>query len=231
MVRTLLRLLPALLLIAVAVVFFASGAAGELSVRGLASHAQAWRATAAEHPALTLGIYIAAYAVLAAAALPVAMILTVAAGVMFGPVRGALVAIAAANLAAVIGYAAARSALGPAIATFLSGREGRLARLVEALRARGFWPIMAARLMPVMPFAAVNIAGGLARTPIWIFVAATLIGGIPSAFVGAWLGAELGTQLSATTLAHAVRSPLVWGPLLLLSVLSALPLVLRRRPA
>jgi uncharacterized membrane protein YdjX (TVP38/TMEM64 family) len=229
MVRRLLRALPALLLIGVAAAFFTTGAAGELSPHGLARHAQIWQATAAAHPALTLAIYVAAYAVLAAAALPVAMVLTVAAGMMFGPLRGALAAIAAANLAAVIGYAAARSALGSAIAAFLARREGRLRDLVDALRARGFWPIMAARLMPVMPFAAVNIAGGLARTPIGTFVAATVLGGLPSAFIGAWLGAELGAELSAASLAHALRSPLVWGPLLLLSALSVLPLIVRRR--
>lgn len=227
--RLLLRLLPALLLVGVAVVFFASGASAELTPSGLAAHAQAWRVAAAREPVQSLAIYVAAYAILTAAGMPIAMGLTIAGGLIFGPVVGGFAALGSASAAALIGYAAARSALGPVVAQWLGEGGGKAAAFIEALRARAFWPIVAGRLMPIMPFPLINYAAGVARVPPGAFLAATVAGGIPSAFLFATLGSGLGANLSATGLGQAVRSPQIWGPLLALSVLSALPVVLRAR--
>jgi uncharacterized membrane protein YdjX (TVP38/TMEM64 family) len=228
MTRLVLRLIPALLLVVVAVAVFAGGGLSTLSLSGLAAHAHSWRAAAAHEPLVSLGVYVGAYAALTAAGLPVALVLTIAGGVIFGAVEGALAAMAAANLAALIAYGAARSALGDLLAGWL-GRGGGLAPFIEQLRARGFWTILAARLMPVMPFSVVNVAAGLARAPLGAYAAATLLGGLPSAVVCASLGAGLGESLSTTSLGQAVRSPWLWAPMLGLSLLSALPIVLTRR--
>jgi uncharacterized membrane protein YdjX (TVP38/TMEM64 family) len=228
MARLVLRLIPALVLVGIAVAVFAGGGLSVLSLSGLAAHAQSWRAAAARAPVASLGVYVGAYAALTAAGLPVALVLTIAGGVIFGAVEGGLAAIAAANLAALIAYGAARSALGDLLARWLRGGGG-FALFIAQLRARGFWPILAARLMPAMPFSVVNVAAGLARVPLGAFAAATLLGGLPSAVVCASLGAGLGESLSATSLGQAVRSPWLWAPMLGLSLLSALPLVLGRR--
>lgn len=226
--RPIVRLLPVFGLAIVAVAFFASGAGAHLSPAGLAANAQGWRLAAAREPLVSLAIYVTAYAALTAAGLPVALMLTIAGGVVFGAVEGALAACAAANLAALITYAAARSALAPVLVRRLPA-DGRVAALVEALRRRGFWPILSARLMPVMPFALVNVASGLARVPLPAFVGATIVGGLPSSMIYGGLGAGLGANLSAGDLGQAARSPLIWGPLLALSVLSLLPVALTAR--
>lgn len=226
--RRLVRLLPVLGLAAVAAAFFASGAGSSLSPAGLAAHAQDWRHDAAQEPLASLAIYVTAYAALTAAGLPVALMLTIAGGLVFGAVEGALAASAAANLAALVTYAAARSALAPVLVRRLPA-EGRLAGVVAGLRRQGFWPILSARLMPVMPFALVNVASGLARVPLPAFVGATIVGGLPSSFIYGGLGAGLGANLSAGDLGQAARSPLIWAPLLGLSVLSLLPVVIARR--
>jgi uncharacterized membrane protein YdjX (TVP38/TMEM64 family) len=229
MPRLLLRLLPALLLVIVAIVFFANGGLSTLSLTGLAAHLQEWRSAAASAPVGSLAIYIGVYALLAAAGLPIAMVLTLTGGAIFGAVEGALAAILAANVAAVVGYAAARSALGPLVVKWRRDQEGRAAQFVERLRKQAFWPIVSGRLLPVMPFALINVAAGMAKVPLRTFVAATLTGGLPSGILGATLGAGIGETLSAGRLAHAVESPMVWGPMLALSVLAALPAVLRAR--
>lgn len=228
MLRLALRILPLAVLVLVAVAVFASGVGSDLTLSGLARHEQAWRAAAAREPAVSLITFMAVYAVLTAAGLPVALVLTLTGGAVFGPVRGALAALAAANVAALIGYAAARSALGPAMGRWLEAGGGHARELVRRLRERAFWTILAARLMPAMPFAAVNVAGGLARAPLKAFVGASVLGGLPSAFIGATLGAGVGAELSAESLAHAVRAPMVWGPLLALSILSIVPVVWSR---
>lgn len=226
--RAALRLLPALVLVGVVIAFFVSGAGADLSLEGLSAHARAWRAATAHAPFQSLAVYVAVYAVLTAAGLPIAMGLTIAGGVLFGAVEGALAATGSASLAAVLGYAAARSALGPLAARWL-GETGRLATFVADLQARGFWPILTGRLMPALPFALINYAAGIARVPLRTFLAATVVGGLPASVIFASLGSGVGADFSAAGLAAAVRSPQVWGPLLALSVLSALPILLRAR--
>jgi uncharacterized membrane protein YdjX (TVP38/TMEM64 family) len=227
MLRAALRLLPALVLIVVAVAFVASGAVSDLSLAGLSAHAQAWRAAADADPVRSLGLYMTVYAVVTAAGLPVALALTIAGGVVFGTVEGALAATTAASLAALVGYAAARSALAPLFARWLHASEGRIAALIAELRARGFWPILTCRLAPVLPFALINVASGLARVPVGAYLAATVLGGLPASFIYAGLGAGLGADFSPAALAHAARSPTVLAPLAGLAVLSALPIAVR----
>ena len=103
--------------------------------------------------------------------------------------------------------------------------------VIEQLRAKGFWPIVSARLLPVLPFALVNFAAGTARVPFRTFVAASVFGGLPSAILFATLGAGLGASVSARSIGRAAESPMIWGPLAILSILAILPMVLRRRRA
>lgn len=229
MVRILLRLLPAIVIIGLAATLFVSGAGQDLTLSGLSAHAQGWRAAAASRPLQSLAIYLAAYAILTSAGMPVAMGLTIAGGVIFGAVEGGFAAICAASLAALLGYVMARSALGPVAARWIDRRGGHLAAFAESMRKQGFWTILTGRLLPVMPFPFVNFAAGLARVPVRAFLAATVIGGLPASFIYAALGAGVGTDFTAEGLARDVKSPMVWGPLLALSAISAVPLILRWR--
>jgi hypothetical protein len=133
------RLIPAILLALIAAGVCAGGGLSMLSPAGLAAHAQNWRADAAREPVLSLGVYVAAYTAIIAAGLPAAMVLTIGAGVIFGAVEGALAAMVAANLAALITYAAARSALSTWLARRLERLAG-LAAFIEQLRTRGSGP-------------------------------------------------------------------------------------------
>lgn len=106
--------------------------------------------------------------------------------------------------------------------------RGALADVVQTLSRRSFWPVLTARLLPIMPFALVNVASGLARVAVAPYLAATLIGGLPSSLIYARLGSAADGALRAPSLLEAARSPSVWGPILALSALSTLPLLLSR---
>jgi uncharacterized membrane protein YdjX (TVP38/TMEM64 family) len=231
MTSKLARFLPAAVLAAVAVAFYASGAAAHLSPRGLLEHGQAWRAGAVRHPLQAITLFLPAFAVLAAAGLPVAMILTVLAGVLFGPVFGGLAAVAGAALAAMLGYGAARSLFGEHLSAWLIRARPRVGATVDRLREGGFWPVVSARLFPAMPFALVNLAAGAARIRPATFLTASIVGGLPSAFIFAALGSGVVSQAATETFSEASRSPKIWLPLLALSFLSLLPFVLARRRA
>jgi len=86
--------------------------------------------------------------------------------------------------------------------------------------------MLSARLMPLFPFAPVNVAAGLARIPLRPYTAATLIGAVPSSFIYSSLGAGLDRTLAAPS-AAALSSPAVLWPLAGLAILALAPLALR----
>jgi uncharacterized membrane protein YdjX (TVP38/TMEM64 family) len=225
--RTLLRLLPAALLVGAAAAALAGGLAEHLTPAGIAQHRAAWIALAHAHPAASVISFVLLYAVLAGAGMPVSLLLSLTGGLVFGAELGGLAIVAAASLAALISYGVVRFAVADWVERRMTPGS-RLHDLVEAMRARGFWVILSARLMPVMPFPLVNVACGVARAPVRQFALATVIGAVPSSFIYAGLGSGLGTSLSAGSISAAVRAPAVWLPLAALAALSLAPLVIRR---
>ena len=84
---------------------------------------------------------------------------------------------------------------------------------------RGFNYLLFLRLVPVFPFFLINLAAGLTRLPLRVFVTGTLIGIIPGGFVYVNAGASLAT---ITSLA-GVASPRVLGSFALLGLFALLP--------
>jgi uncharacterized membrane protein YdjX (TVP38/TMEM64 family) len=226
--RRLLRFAPLLVLVVVATAAIAGGALGRLTPSALAEHRADWAATAQAHPVETLTLYVLAYAALTGAGLPVAMMLTLTGGLVFGTLEGGLATAAAGTLAAAASYAAARYAFADLLEAQLA-RRPRLERRVKGLRRRGFWYLLSARLMPMMPFPLVNVASGIARLPLPTYLGATVAGALPSSFLYAQLGSGLGQSLAAGRLRAALAAPAVWGPLVGLAVLSLVPALLQRK--
>ena len=114
--------------------------------------------------------------------------MSVAGGLLFGPLLGGAAALASATGGAVIVFLACRTAFGD----WAAHRAGPIIARIEAGFSRdAFAYMLALRLMPVAPFFMVNLAAGLARVRLVAFVLATLIGAAPSAFIFAGLGAGL----------------------------------------
>jgi uncharacterized membrane protein YdjX (TVP38/TMEM64 family) len=141
-------------------------------------------------------------------------------------VAGGLASATAATLAALIGYAAARSALGPWVRA-KAEHSPRLAAFIGGLRANAFPLILSARFLPVMPFGLVNLACGFAAVPLRSYVGATVLAALPTSLIYASLGAGLGSSLDAHSLADAAHSPRLWLPLLAAAVLSLAPLAMK----
>lgn len=173
--------------------------------------------------------FVGAYAVLTGLSLPVALGLTLLAGAVFGAVLGGTAVVVASTLAALLGHWLARSVL---LGLTPSGaRKSRgVTRFVRVVSKSPFLVVLSARLMPVLPFNAVNLAAGLASVPIWPYAAATLLGVIPTSFIFTTLGSGLGETLTdRASLTAAMRSPAVWAPVLALAMMSAVATVVRLR--
>ncbi len=108
-----------------------------------------------------------------------------AGGVLFGPVWGTVWNLTGATVGATIAFLFARFIAGSWIA---ARTDGRLKTLLSGVEAEGWRFVALTRLVPVVPFNALNYALGLTRIPFAQYVLATLVCMAPGAAAYSWLG-------------------------------------------
>ncbi len=192
--RHLLRFLPVALIIAGFLLGYALGWHERVSLQELAVEREALKQFVADNPVLAPMGFVVLYAVAIAFSFPIAAMLTVISGFLFGWFAGALYAIVAATTGGTTLFLAARTAFGGFLRERASGMAKKLARGFEE---DAFSYLLALRLAPFIPFFVVNIAPALFNVRLRTFLAATLIGILPGAFSFAWLGQGLDSILVA----------------------------------
>jgi uncharacterized membrane protein YdjX (TVP38/TMEM64 family) len=224
--RRIWRFLPIGLLAALAVAAIASGSLHELSFANLQAHHRALRAFVERHPAESLAAYLALETLVVAACLPGPGLMSAVAGFLFGALAGGAACLAAGVAGSCIVYLACRTAFGGSLA---ERADPSVARLARALQDDGFGLLLTLRLMPVMPLMVVNIAAGLAPARPAAFITASVLGGAPSSFLLAAVGAGLGRLFheGAKVDASVFMRPSLLGPLAGLALLSAVPALVR----
>ena len=133
--------------------------------------------------------FIAVYAAATIAFVP-GLILTLAAGALFGLGRGACYALTGATLGACGAFLVARYVARSTIERWLEGRF-RLAAIDRAIAARGWTIVLLLRLSPVVPFNLLNYALGLTRVRFADYLLAS-IGMVPGTLLYVYYGRLLG---------------------------------------
>jgi uncharacterized membrane protein YdjX (TVP38/TMEM64 family)/rhodanese-related sulfurtransferase len=129
-------------------------------------------------------VFIALYAAATVLFLP-GSVITLAGGVLFGPVWGTLWSLTGATLGAALAFLIARYLGGDWIAR----RAGpRLSRLNDGVAAEGWRFIAFVRLVPLFPFNLLNYALGLTRIAFLPYVLASALFMLPGALAFTWLG-------------------------------------------
>jgi uncharacterized membrane protein YdjX (TVP38/TMEM64 family) len=148
---------------------------------------------------------------------------TAAAGFVYGFWLALPIVVAGWLLSALGTYALGRHAGRPLLHR-LAGRD-RFRRAEEALARGGAGALLAARLIPVVPFSLVGLVAGAARVPVWRFAWTTVVGFLPLMVVMTLLGSRLEEP--------SLRDPVLWLALVPVVVLLAVsrPLVRRMRAA
>ena len=167
-----------------------------------------------------------AYAGLTALSVPGAMLMTLAAGFLFGPWLGALYALVGATLGASAVFLAARAGLSD-----LAEQAGpRVQRLKSGFREDAFSYLLCLRLVPVFPFWLVNLVAGASGMPLWVYVVATFFGMIPGAFVYAGIGNGVSALIASGQHPdpYTIFRPNILLPLLGLALLALLPVIYKR---
>ncbi len=113
---------------------------------------------------------------------------TLAAGLLFGPVLGAAIAVIASTASAMIAMLLVRAA-GWQLNRLV--RHKSIDTVDERLRERGWLAIVSLRLIPAVPFSAINYAAGASTVRVVPYMLATLAGLLPGTAAVVVLGDAL----------------------------------------
>ncbi|TGN39093.1 pyridine nucleotide-disulfide oxidoreductase, partial [Paracoccus liaowanqingii] len=149
-----------------------------------------------DHPlAVALGFCLA-YVAVTALSLPVAVWLTLAGGALFGFWQGLAIVSVASALGATLAFLAARYLLRDWV-------RARVQAVEAGLRRDGAFYLFSLRLIPVVPFFAVNLLMGLGPMRVRTFYAVSQLGMLPATAVYV----NAGTQLAALDSLSDIASP------------------------
>jgi uncharacterized membrane protein YdjX (TVP38/TMEM64 family) len=204
------------LLISAVVAFFYWDLDRYLTLDALKAHRDELLAFTQAHYATAVVAYIAIYCLMVAVSLPGALIITLAGGLLFGPLLATIYVNVGATTGATLAFLAARYLLRD----WVEAKFGdRLGPLQQGFSKNAFSYLLTLRLIPIFPFFLINLLAGLTRIPLSTYVLATSLGIIPGTFVYAYAGRQLGTINSLSEIA----SPRVLIAFALLGLLAVLP--------
>ncbi|MFN6978466.1 MAG: VTT domain-containing protein, partial [Gemmobacter sp.] len=184
---TRLALFLALALATAAAIWALRGTPLDLDMlRGHVARLEAWRAG---QPVAAALIAFAAYVVVTALSLPVAVWMTLAIGALFGFWTGLLIVSFAASIGATLAFLAARYLARDWVAARLGAR---LRAIDDGMKRDGAFYLFTLRLIPVVPFFAVNLLMGLTAIPVRTFYLVSQAGMLAGTAVYVNAGTQLG---------------------------------------
>lgn len=199
-------------LAAVVAAYFLFDLGQYLTLDGIKRAVGEWEAFYAANPLAVLAGFFLAYVAVTAASLPGAAIMTLAAGALFGVVTGTILVSFASTLGATLAFLSSRYVLRDTI----EARFGERLKAINAgLERDGAFYLFSLRMIPYIPFFAVNLVMGLTRIPtptfMWVSQIGMLLGTVVYVFFGTQLAeiGALGDLLSPTLLISFVLLAMV----------------------
>lgn len=209
------KLLLLVTLLGAIALFYAMGGPQYISLDTLHAQQALWKDTIARHPLPSMVVFMLLYIVITALSLPIALVMTLLAGALFGLVAGTVIASFSSAIGATLAMLAARYVLRDN----LQNRYGQHLQPINAgFQNEGAFYLFALRLVPVVPFFLVNILMGLLPIKPLTFAWVSQLGMLPTTVVYVYTG---------TTLANLASFNDILSPPLLaaLAMLGVFPLV------
>jgi uncharacterized membrane protein YdjX (TVP38/TMEM64 family) len=186
------RWLPLILLVLAATAILASGLHKHLSFESIANNKASLQAFVGQNRLVALLIFMAAYIAVTALSIPGALIMTLLGGILFPFWLGSFAVVIAATIGATLLFIIAKSSLGEA----LRDRAGEaIARMADGLRKDAVSYLLFLRLVPVFPFAAVNLAAAIIGVPLKTYIWTTAVGILPGSLAFVFAATSLGSVL------------------------------------
>lgn len=152
------------------------------------------------NPLLVTAAFFAIYVALTALSVPGAVILTLAAGAIFGVTTGTLVVSFASTIGATLAFLASRYLFRDAVQARFSTR---LRAVNEGVARDGAFYLFSLRLVPAFPFFLVNLAMGLTPIRTWTYYWVSQLGML----LGTVVYVNAGTQLARIETLSDIASP------------------------
>jgi pyruvate/2-oxoglutarate dehydrogenase complex dihydrolipoamide dehydrogenase (E3) component/uncharacterized membrane protein YdjX (TVP38/TMEM64 family) len=200
---------------ALALCFFALDLQQYLTLDGMKAGLVRFEVQRAASP-LTVGLaFFAVYVVATALSIPGALVLTLAAGAMFGLLVGTVIVSFASSIGATLAFLASRYLLRDAV----QSRFGdRLKAINDGIAKDGALYLFTLRLVPLFPFFLVNLLMGLTPIRTLSYYAVSQLGMLAATLVYV----NAGTQLAQLTSVSGIVSP---GILLSFALLGVFPML------
>jgi uncharacterized membrane protein YdjX (TVP38/TMEM64 family) len=161
-----------------------------LTFENLKRNRQHLLALVQNHYLPSLLVFIAGYVMVTALSIPGAVILTLAAGFLFGTLFATLYVNIGATTGAVLAFLVARYLLGTRMQ---EKYQKQLSTFNEEMEKNGSRYLLTLRLIPVFPFFLINFLSGLTKVPLKTFAWTTALGIIPGTVVYAYAGQQIGS--------------------------------------
>jgi len=206
--------------------FFATGLHQLISWETVARHYHEISHFIEQNRAASYFGFVLCYTAVVAFSLPIASLLTLAAGALLGWLSIGLIVVAATAGASLL-FIAARGLFRD----FLRARAGPFfAKLEDGFTRNAFGYLLFLRLMPAAPFWAVNILPAFSSMRLTQFIGATAIGIVPgtSVYVAVGRGFDHLLARGETPNLSVLNTPHIWLPLAGLALLALLPTLYRQ---
>lgn len=186
--------LPLAVLIGVMALSFAMGWHKLLSFKTIGVNYESLQSFIASNLALAIAIYMAIYVAVVALSLPGGLLMTLSGGLLFGWKIGIPATVIAATLGASLVFLIVKTSFGETLA---SSAGPWLAKLKDGFNDNALNYLLFLRLVPIFPFAVVNLAPALLGVPFRTYFMGTLLGIIPGTSAFTVAGAGLGSVVTA----------------------------------
>ena len=206
------RSLLVVLLAAALGAFFALDLGRWLSLEQLRAAQTGLEMAYRDRPLQVIGAFFAVYVAVTAMSLPGAVPLTLAGGALFGLGLGTLIVSFASTLGATLAMLVSRHLLRAAVQSRFGAR---LAEVDRGIARDGAFYLFTLRLVPVLPFFAINLLMGLTAMRVWTYAWVSQLGML----AGTLVYVNAGTQLAQITTLKGIVSPQLLGAFALLGVL------------
>jgi uncharacterized membrane protein YdjX (TVP38/TMEM64 family) len=212
------RILFLAIVAAVLAAAFFSPLADRLTIDSLRESRASLMALVAARPLLSIAVFFMLTTILTTICFPVAPLIGLSAGAMFGFWPALPTVLLASTLGSTVAFLTSRHVLRDWVKTKLSPR---LPSLDATLERHGPAALLTLRWNPFIPYWLVNLLMGVTTMRLTVYVPLTLIGLFPATFIYVTAGTQLATLRSAADIA----SP---GLIASLVALSLLPLAAAR---
>lgn len=187
--KNLKRFLPLIILIGAIIAAYSFGLQNYLSLESIKAQKEEFQSLIDNQPFISALVFVGIYAACVALSLPIATLLTLLSGFLFGLVQGTLLVVTGATIGATIVFLIAKTSLG----STLREKAGGLYKKVEGnMKENAFGYLFFMRLVPVFPFVAVNILPALFNVPVRTFLITTFFGIMPGSAAFVYFGEQLG---------------------------------------